>query len=122
MSLRILCIEDEAGLREDMELELEHAGYAVECAADGLAGIVAIQSAEFSLVLCDVQVPLANGLEVLAAVAELPDGRVRPPFFMLTAFSDPNLHARCTALGAARVLTKPVDYTELMNLIAGEIG
>ncbi len=122
MKPRILCIEDEPGLREDIALELEDAGYAVDCAADGAAGIAALEQQHYDLVLCDVQVPHRCGTDVLAAAAVLPGGRARPPFFMLTAYSDPALHARCAELGAARMLVKPIDYAHLLDQIAAELG
>lgn len=122
MTSHILCIEDEPGLREDIALELEDAGYAVTCAADGAAGLRALRARDFALVLCDVQVPELSGLELLAAAADLAGGRARPPFFMLTAYSDPVVHERCAALGGARLLVKPIDYAQLLELIAVELG
>lgn len=122
MSLRVLCIEDESGLREDIVLELEDAGYLVDCAADGDAGIAALAENDYALVLCDMQVPRANGLEVFAAMTLSAGDRPRPPFFILTAFSDPALRIRCQKLGVEQVLVKPVDYAILLALIAAEIG
>jgi len=116
---RILVIEDEPGLREDLVLELEDAGHVVRCAADGRAAIAALSEGGHALVLCDVQVPLADGLEILGFAAGLPDDR-RPRFIMLTAYSDAALHARCKALGVAAVLTKPVDYRHLLDRVAQE--
>lgn len=120
MTARLLCIEDEPSLREDIALELGDAGYAVDVAADGATGLAALQGGVYDLVLCDVQVPLRSGLELLEAAAALPGGR--PPFIMLTAFSDPALHARCAALGAAGLLVKPVDYDELLAVVAAQLA
>lgn len=122
MTLHILCIEDEPDLREDLALELEDAGYAVTCAADGTAGLNALRRDDFALVLCDVQVPQLGGLDLLARAADLPGGRARPPFFMLTAYSDPAVRERCAQLGAARLLIKPIDYARLLDLVAAELG
>lgn len=122
MTSHILCIEDEPGLREDVALELADAGYAVTCAADGAAGLRALQAQDFALVLCDVQVPELGGLELLAAAADLPHGRARPPFFMLTAYSDPVVRERCVALGGTQLLVKPIDYGQLLKLIEAELG
>lgn len=122
MSRRILCIEDEEGLREDIALELEDAGYAVDLAADGMAGLAALQGSDYALVLCDVQIPGLTGLELLAEAARLAPGRSRPPFLMLTAYSDPPTRARCLELGAAGILVKPVDYDALLAAVADLLG
>lgn len=121
MTPHILCIEDEPGLLEDVALELEEAGYVVTCAADGAAGLRALQTQDFGLVLCDVQIPELGGLEVLKAAADLGGGRARPPFFMLTAYSDQAVRERCAALGGARLVVKPIDYAQLLDLIAAEL-
>lgn len=122
MTARILCIEDEPGLGEDITLELEDAGYTVDLATDGLAGLAALARADYDLVLCDVQVPGRSGLEVLTA-AMGPDARQPPPsFVMLTAYSDPALRTRCIDLGARELLVKPIDYAELLDLVAQELA
>lgn len=119
MSAHILCIEDEAGLREDITLELEDAGYTVTFATDGAAGMASLRDERFDLVLCDVQMPIMSGLDVLAAanMAGSPT-----PFLMLTAYSDPVLKARCAALGARGLLVKPIDYGELLAQVAKELA
>ena len=122
MTARILCIEDEPGLQEDITLELEDAGYAVDLAGDGAAGLAALQARAYDLVLCDVQVPHLSGTEVLEAATALPEGRARPPFLMLTAYSDPALRARCDSLGSAGLLVKPVDYGQLLARIAAVLA
>lgn len=121
MTARILCIEDEPGLREDIALELEDAGYAVDLMADGAAGLAALTTTAYDMVLCDVQVPVCSGTEVLGQTIAA-QGQAAPPFIMLTAYSDPALHERCTALGARRLLVKPVDYAELLDVIASELA
>ncbi|MFC3175513.1 response regulator [Novosphingobium bradum] len=121
MSARILCIEDEPGLGEDITLELEDAGYAVDLATDGAQGLAALGARAYDLVLCDVQVPVRSGLDVLAEAADNP-AYGAPPFIMLTAYSDPALHVRCARAGARHLLVKPVDYDGLLALIARELA
>lgn len=115
MTIRILCVEDEPGLREDLSLELDDAGYAVALAANGGAALALLAAERFDLVLCDVQMPGLTGVQLLEAAR---DAGQDCPFLMLTAYSGQTLKDQCIALGASDVLVKPVDYARLLDTIA----
>jgi DNA-binding response OmpR family regulator len=113
MTLRILCIEDEPELLDDLLGELDDAGYLPTGASDGFDGLEKALSGRFDLVLSDVQLPGIMGLEILRRARPVTDA----PFIMLTAFGDRPLREQCIELGAQATLLKPVDYDELLGLI-----
>lgn len=116
---RLLCIEDEADLRDDLLSELRDLGHAPIGAADGLAGLALALSEPFDLILCDMRMPRLDGLEVLAELRRQGGVNGNTPFALLTAYDDDALFRRALALGAARVVLKPVSYAEMDQLVRG---
>ncbi|MCP6042961.1 response regulator, partial [Klebsiella pneumoniae] len=66
----ILVVEDDAKIARLLELELMHAGYAVEVAHDGRAGLDRALTGGIDLMLLDVMLPQMSGLEVVRRVKE----------------------------------------------------
>lgn len=72
----ILAIDDESALRSFMQGILEHSGYKVVTANDGLEGMEIFKTGNFDLVITDVMMPNADGCAVAAFVRERTGGRV----------------------------------------------
>ena len=112
---KILVIEDDASMRELLGLHLSRAGHEVKLADDAIAGGYALLREPFDAVLCDVQMPWLDGLELLTALKAEP--RLRQiPVILLTA----SLQAleRPEATRAAACLLKPVLVDELLATVA----
>jgi len=109
---RILVVEDDPKIARVLQLELEHEGYAVELASDGLRGLERALK-EPDLVLLDVLLPKMDGLEVCRHVRKQTD----VPIIMLTAKDA--VPDRVTGLdaGASDYLTKPFSIDELLARI-----
>ncbi len=93
---------------------LERAGYAVEEAADGLAAIQKIRGRRYLLILTDLKMPGASGLDVLREAIQA-DATI--PVILLTAFG--SIEEAVTAMkeGAFDFLQKPVDLEHLKLLV-----
>jgi Response regulator receiver domain len=68
MDARILLVEDDPSIREVTAIGLRNAGFTVETAADGVAGLERFATGAFDLVLLDVMLPRLDGLEVCRAI------------------------------------------------------
>jgi serine/threonine-protein kinase PpkA len=116
MSARVLVIDDDPDLRGLVSQFLRAAGFTVEAAGDGRAGMAAIRANAPDVVVCDVDMPGMNGFEVLgqlrgdAATASL-------PFVLLTALSDHDSVRRGLRLGADDFLCKPVLAPDLVEAV-----
>ena len=114
--VRILYIEDNAELREDLAGELREEGYDVLEASDGRQGLDLIVAGGIDLVLCDVQLPSLDGIALLRELGRRLDSW--PCVVMLTAFSDRATQDLAMAAGAAAVMVKPIDFGEVLELAA----
>ena len=63
--MRLLLIEDDALLRSTLQSDLERAGYAVDCAADGEQGEFLGSTEHYDIVVLDLGLPRLSGLDVL---------------------------------------------------------
>jgi len=106
---RILVIEDDPAINRVLQLELEHEGYAVETARDGLAGLERALK-EPDLVILDLMLPKMDGLEVCRRVRL----KSRVPVIMLTAKDRIPDRVAGLDLGADDYLTKPFATEELL--------
>lgn len=108
--MRILVVEDEAGIADFLRRGLESDGYGVTWAANGEEGEARALSGDFDLVLLDVMLPGRDGLELLASVR-----RVLPalPVILLTARGQIEDRVRGLDLGATDYVTKPFSFEEL---------
>jgi DNA-binding response OmpR family regulator len=114
----IVCIEDEADLREAIAEELEDAGYRVVQAANGRDGLQAILDHHPDLVISDIMMPEMSGYEVLRAIRMQELSEKYPlfaemPFIFLSALSDRENVIEGIRLGADDYLPKPVDFDML---------
>ena len=108
MATKIMVVDDSAVVRQQVTWALVDAGFAVVDAVDGQDAANQIASTpDIGLLLCDVNMPRMNGLELLEKLA----GTSRqPPFpvLMLTTDGHPELIARAKVLGAKGWMVKPV--------------
>jgi len=110
----ILIVEDKDSLRQMLRLTLENAGYSVDEAGDGAEARRKLKSARYSLVITDLKMPRADGLEVLRA-AKLADPETA--VIVLTAYGTIDEAVQAMKEGAYEFLQKPVDSRHLLLLI-----
>jgi DNA-binding response OmpR family regulator len=111
---RILLVEDDRSIAGFVEPELEHLGFTVRCAYDGLAGIEEAQSFGPALIILDIMLPSLDGVGVLKRLRQ---GGSRVPVIMLTARDTTLDKVHSLDHGADDYLTKPFDIEELLARI-----
>jgi two-component system response regulator AtoC len=111
MSGRILIVDDDASLRESLELVLSAEGYETACVADADAALRQIESAPPELVLCDLRMPGMDGLELLPQlVRRLPEATV----ILMSAYGTSELAIEAMQRGAYDYLAKPFAPAEVL--------
>ncbi len=113
---KILVIEDNLEIRENLCEILELANYDVISAENGKAGVEKAKSEMPDLILCDVMMPILDGFGVLKILNKTKDLNLVPVIF-LTAKAEKEDLRKGMGLGAADYITKPFDDTELLEAI-----
>lgn len=114
---RILCVEDESAIRQDMAEVLREEGFDVEEADNGLAALAAVDRRLPHLIISDFQMPQMDGLKLLETLRARNDAAADIPFIFLTAFGDRESMLAGRREGADDYLVKPVDF-DLMIAVA----
>jgi DNA-binding NtrC family response regulator len=110
----LLLVEDKNELRAMLRKALERCGYTVEEAPDGSAAIQKIRARRYLLVITDLKMPGASGLDVLRET-KLADANI--PVILLTAFGSVEEAVTAMKEGAFDFLQKPVDLDHLKLLV-----
>lgn len=114
---RILVADDEPHIRRILSTLLEAASFEVDSVSDGPAAVDSLEKdTEYQLVLLDIMMPGASGLEVLEAVRKL-DHRQTVPVIILTAKGQDADRDEAFALGANDFVTKPFSPKKLLARI-----
>lgn len=117
---KILIIEDEETVRENLMELLEAEDFDVCGAGDGCAGLDLVQQYQPDLILCDVMMPKLDGFGVLNTLRKNPV-TATIPFMFLTARTDKTDLRQGMELGADDYITKPFSADELLNAIASRL-
>ncbi|MFN9689222.1 MAG: response regulator [Bacteroidota bacterium] len=115
-SIKILVIEDNQDVRENLIEILELSNFSVLAAEDGLKGVEIAQTQAPDLILCDVMMPKLDGFGVLNILGKRPDTS-GIPFVFLTAKAERSDFRRGMNLGADDYVTKPFYKDELLSVI-----
>ena len=110
----LLLVEDKSELRGMLRKALERFGYDVDEAADGSAAIQKIRQRRYLLVLSDLKMPGASGLDVLRETKQA-DATI--PVLLLTAYGSIDEAVTAMKEGAFDFLQKPIDLDHLKLLV-----
>jgi DNA-binding response OmpR family regulator len=110
---RILVVDDEPRMIHFIRLNLEHDGFDVAEAANGLAALQQLRDTLPDLVLLDIAMPELDGFETLRMMREISS----VPVIMLTARGDEDDRVRGLELGADDYVTKPFSPRELVSRV-----
>ncbi|GAB4397962.1 MAG: hypothetical protein OHK0048_08010 [Rhodoferax sp.] len=116
MTHRILVIDDEAPIRENLLRFLRLEGLTVEEAADGHAALAMLRSRPFDLVFCDVMMPHCDGFEVLRHM-QADAALCAIPVVFLSASAEPEKLQDGLAMGARLYITKPFNLHQLRQAL-----
>jgi len=109
--MRVLIVEDEVRLAENIARSLREGGYAVDIARDGEDGLFMAESNPYDAVLLDLMLPKLDGLGVLQ---KMRGSKQHTPVLVLTARDEKESVVALLNAGADDYLTKPFDLGELL--------
>ncbi len=111
MSYKILVVDDEEIIRDNLSYVLEAEGFEVEKAENGLVAYNKVKEKHFDLIITDIEMPSMKGTELLEKVKSLDP---QTAVIIITAFG--SLETAISALrnGASDYILKPVEFDELI--------
>jgi DNA-binding response OmpR family regulator len=112
----ILIIEDDIVMSNILQLILRKQGYTVSIAQDGQQALSLLKQGRFDLILTDLMLPFANGLELVSKLKANATQR-DIPVIVLSAVTDERMVQEAFALGADDYLKKPFAPSELVSRV-----
>lgn len=118
-SIRVLVAEDNEVNRLVLQTLLNQFGIEPTMTIDGQGALDAWRTADWDVILMDMQMPLMDGLEATRTIRseEIALSRHHTPILALTANAMPHQIAECLASGMDALVSKPIDIRELMTAI-----
>ena len=111
---KILVVDDEPDFRNMVAHELGQEGYGVSVASDGLRAISCLAEVEYDVVVTDVRMPGASGVEVLrVARTKTPETQV----VMTTGYASLEMAIECLRAGAFDFVQKPFNVVDLVSTV-----
>jgi len=119
--VRILVIDDEPDLVSTIQRYLEWRHCIVYTASNGKEGLEKATGEKPDLILLDTNMPVMNGHQMLDCLRKDPDLK-DIPVIMVTALCDSGDISTASSYNIADYITKPFDFTDLMEKIANALG
>ncbi len=118
---KILVIEDEIFIRENLIELLEIEGFEAQGAENGVEGVQLVQQEPPDLILCDVMMPELDGYGVLEALRQDP-ATAEIPFMFLTASADRSNIQKIRELGIHDYILKPFNVDKFLDVISNRLA
>jgi len=113
----VLVVDDVPDVTEVIGLLLKHAGYDVSTADSARDALKLARNKRYDLVISDIGMPEMNGYELATALRSLKD-YISTPMIAVTGYSEYDDRGRAVNAGFNVHLTKPIEPTQLLNLMS----
>lgn len=116
MAKTILIVDDSASLRQVVKMALQGAGHTVLEAGDGKSALALLDGRTVDMAICDVNMPVMNGIDFVKAVKEKAAYKFMP-ILMLTTESSEKQKEAGKAAGAKAWMVKPFAPSQLVTAV-----
>ena len=116
MSKTVLVVDDSASLRQVVKMALMGAGYQVIEAGDGKAALALLDGRSIHMAVCDVNMPVLNGIEFVKAAKALSQYKFMPIMMLTTDNQNEKMDAG-KAAGARAWMVKPFAPSQLVKAV-----
>ncbi len=113
---RALVVDDAPDVTEMLAVLMRFAGYEVTMAFSAADALGAARRDQFDMVVSDIGMPVMNGYQLAEALRELPDYK-GVPLIAVTGFTQYDDRARAISSGFDDFLTKPINPSDLLDVI-----
>jgi DNA-binding NtrC family response regulator len=116
---RILVVDDEVDTCSNLSDILTDLGYQVDVAYDGHSALELVKQRAYDVALLDLKMPGMDGLELYRRIKEIQSGTVA---IVVTAYASSHTANDALAAGAWKILSKPVNLSNLLALVDEVLG
>lgn len=117
MKKTVLIVDDSCVVRQQVTIALKAAGFAILQAVDGMDGLAALENNQgIDMVICDINMPNMNGLDMLDQVKGHPKHKALP-VVMLTTEGQASMVKRAKEAGAVGWIVKPFKSPQLVQVV-----
>jgi CheY-like chemotaxis protein len=116
---RILVVDDDRDICRNLSDILTDLDYQVDTAHDGLSALELVRQRPYDIALLDLKMPGMDGLTLYRQIKKQRAGTVS---LLITGYASPATAAEALAAGAWRIVAKPVDFPELLDLVDEALG
>ncbi|TAN51239.1 MAG: response regulator [Methylococcaceae bacterium] len=117
MAKTIMIVDDSASLRQVVSMALEDAGYAVVEASDGKDALGKLDSHKINLIICDVNMPVMDGITFVKELKKLPNHKFTPVIMLTTETQDAKKQEG-QAAGAKAWVIKPFQPAQMLQAVS----
>jgi two-component system, chemotaxis family, chemotaxis protein CheY len=115
---KILIVDDSNMLRDMLKYALVDGGYTdITEAADGVEGLEKAKSAQFDLVITDINMPNMNGFELIQNLRQIPV-YAKTPLLVLTTEKGDDMKVKGKTMGATGWIVKPFLPEQVLKAIS----
>lgn len=111
---KLLIVDDHLDLAENLAEIFGESGYFVDVASNAETALEMLRTSSYGGVITDFRLPGRSGVQL---IQELRRAQIAVPVVMVSAFTDPGVVAEAEEAGALEVLSKPIDFSRLFNLV-----
>lgn len=116
MAKKAITIDDSASMRQMVRLTLKQSGFEVLEAENGQVALDILKSTQVDLVICDINMPVMNGIETTKNLRAMPNYK-RTPIVLLTTESDDSKKMVGRQAGATGWIIKPFQPAQLQKVV-----
>lgn len=116
---RVLLADDDRACLRTLADFLAEEGFDVATAENGTVAIELLEAEPYSLVITDLNMPGATGLDVLSFVKRR---NLAIPVIIITANTDEEAHEQARVMGASAYVTKPIQLDELLVRVQAQLS
>ncbi len=117
--LKMLCVDDNADLRNNLAQQFIVEDFDVDTAVDGRDAMEKIAVNHYDIILLDLKMPRLDGMGVLREMKAL---NKNPHVIVLTALVDVPTALECVKMGADDYVSKPYDPEDLLHVVIKVLG
>jgi len=112
--LKVLYVEDDLALREEVSLFLSDIFAVIDLATNGEEGLLRLAQNQYHLVITDIRMPVMDGIEMIEKIKEL---YPQQPILVTSAHNESEYLVKLINLGVTHFITKPIQSDQILNVL-----